>query len=110
MTVKELAERFDWRLLAGDDGADRPVKGCYIGDLLSWVMSRALADNIWLTVMGNVNAVGVAVLTDVAAIVLVEDAALDEVAKQRADQQGVPIYTCSANAYETATALYEALK
>ena len=102
MTIKEMAEACGWRLLAGEDGIDAQVDGCYIGDLLSWVMARALSGNVWLTVMGNVNAIAVAALTDVAGIVLAEDAALDEAAKARAELQGIPVYTCSENLYETA--------
>ena len=41
---------------------EKEITGCYCGDLLSWVMSRAKEGDAWLTVMGNVNAVAVAVL------------------------------------------------
>ena len=56
----------------------------------------------WLTVMGNVNAVAVAVLTDCACIVLTENSALDDDAKMRAEQQGVTILRSDKNAYELA--------
>ncbi|MCI8920648.1 DRTGG domain-containing protein [Oscillospiraceae bacterium 21-37] len=102
MMIKEMAEACGWKLLAGEEGTDAQVDGCYIGDLLSWVMARALSGNVWLTVMGNVNAIAVAALTDVAGIVLAEDAALDEAAKNRAELQGIPVYTCPENLYETA--------
>lgn len=110
MTVKALAEKCGWHLLAGESGQTREVNGCYIGDLLSWVMARAQADNVWLTVMGNVNAVAVATLTEASAIVLAEGAALDDDARQRADTQGVAVYSCTENLYDTAVRVYEALK
>lgn len=110
MTIKTLAAVCGWRLLAGESGTDREVSGCYIGDLLSWVMARAQADNVWLTVMGNVNAVAVATLADVSAIVLAENSTLDEDARQRADVQGVAVYSCTENLYDTAVRVYEALK
>ena len=53
MTAKELAAACGWTLLAGGEGEDNPVEGCYVGDLLSWVMARAQSGNVWLTVMGN---------------------------------------------------------
>ncbi len=102
MTIQEMAAACGWRLLAGEEGTGAQVEGCYIGDLLSWVMARAISGNVWLTVMGNVNAIAVAALTDVAGIVLCEDAALDEAARARAELQGIPVYTCPANLYETA--------
>ncbi len=110
MTVRELAETCGWTLLAGGEGCDGQVDGCYIGDLLSWVMARAQSGNVWLTVMGNVNAIAVATLTDVSAIVLAENAALDSEAAQRAEMQGIPVYTCAENLYDTAVRVYETLK
>ncbi len=99
MKVKELAEKLALSVLNEGD-LERDCTGCYSGDLLSWVMSRAKENDIWLTVMGNVNAVAVAVLTDCACIVLTENSALDEDAKMRAQQQGVTILRSEKNAYE----------
>ena len=93
MTVKEMAGALGWKLLAGEDGQDNEADGCYVGDLLSWVMGRAQAGNVWLTVMGNLNAIAVAALADTSCIVLCEDSALD------ADAKTGPIcraYRCTA--------------
>ena len=106
MTAKELAAACGWTLLAGGEGEDNPVEGCYIG----WVMARAQSGNVWLTVMGNINAIAVATLTDVACIVLAENAALDKEAAQRAELQGIPVYSCAENLYDTAVRVYETLK
>ena len=109
MCVRELIDRLHLTVLTeGDLSAE--VTGCYCGDLLSWVMSRAEAGNAWLTVMGNVNSVSVAVLTDVACIILTENAALDEDAKNRAQSNDVTILTTVDNTYQTAVKLYELLK
>ena len=77
MDVKNLVEELGLKVLCGEN-LEREICGCYCGDLLSWVMSRANEGDVWLTVMGNINSVGVAVLADVACIVLTENAALDE--------------------------------
>lgn len=99
MTVKELAQRLEMKILCEGD-MQKPCTGCYSGDLLSWVMSRARENDIWLTVMGNVNSVAVAVLTDCACIVLTENSALDSDAQLRALQQGVTVLQSEKNAYE----------
>ncbi len=109
MTVKEVAEKLDLSLLAGEDGMDREIHGCYIGDLLSWVMARASSGDIWLTVMGNVNAIAVAALTDAACIVLTESAPLDEDARTRAQQQGIPVLSTEMTAYQAARRIAELL-
>ncbi len=102
MTVKDFAERLELKILTEGD-MTREVEGCYCGDLLSWVMSRAEEGDIWLTVMGNINAVAVAVLTDCACIVLTENATLDDAAKEKAIEQGVCILTTDKDTYYIAS-------
>ena len=102
MQIGEMAEALGWKLLTEKTDTTREVKGCYCGDLLSWVMGRAKADDAWRTVMGNVNAIAVASLADTAGIVLVEDAVLDADAKARAEQQEIAVYGTSLPAFETA--------
>ena len=104
--VKDFAERLGLSVLTEGD-LEKECKGCYCGDLLSWVMSRAKENDIWLTVMGNVNAVAVAVLTDCACIVLTENSVLDEDARVRANMQGVTILQSDKNAYELSVLISE---
>ncbi len=101
MTVNELKEKLDLKPLVEDD-YDREVTDCYVGDLLSWVMGRAPADSAWLTVMGNINSIAVATLADCACIILVENAALDDNAREKADMHGVNILTTPMNSYKLA--------
>ncbi len=105
MTVQNLVDTLSLKVLAGEDELEREILGCYAGDLLSWVMARAESGDVWLTVMGNINAVAVASLTDCACIVLTESAALDEDAKKRADMQGIPILTTEQDTYAMAIAV-----
>ena len=61
MNIKEAVEKLNLNILVEGD-MEREITDCYIGDLLSWVMGRAKEDSIWLTVMGNINAIAVATL------------------------------------------------
>ncbi len=103
MTVKEWAKSAALTVLC--EAEDRSVMGGYCGDLLSWAMSRAPADAAWMTVMGNVNAIAVAVLTDVACIVLCEGALLDETATAKAKEQNVWVLATDKTAFEVAAEL-----
>lgn len=104
MTVAQLQKALSLeRLTEGDP--DRQVTGGYCGDLLSWVMGCAREGDAWMTVMGNVNAVAVAVLADTACIILTEDSPLDPEAKAKAEAQGVAILRSGENAYHLAVAL-----
>ncbi len=104
LLCKELNAKF---LCAAD--ASREVTGCYCGDLLSWVMARARGGDAWLTVMGNVNAVGVAALADAACIILTEDASLDDEALKRAEVNSVNILQTSLNTYDAAKVISKLL-
>lgn len=106
MKVNQLKEKLSLEALCEGD-IEKECTGCYSGDLLSWVMSKAKEGDIWLTVMGNVNAVAVAVLTDCACIILTENSALDEEAEKRALMQGVTIFRSEKNAYELSVLISE---
>lgn len=99
MKVKQLIKELELTVITEGD-TERECNGCYSGDLLSWVMSRAKENDIWLTVMGNINSIAVAVLTDCACIVLTEGSGLDTDAKERALQQGITVLSSDKNAYE----------
>lgn len=106
MTTTQLAA------LAGFKSAvaagEQTVAGVYCADLLSWAMGRAPAGCAWCTVMGNVNAVAVASLADVAAIVLCEGAQLDEEARAKAEEQGINIVATALPAFKAGLAIARA--
>ncbi len=104
MTVRQLKEQLELTVLV-EQNIDKEITGCYIGDLLSWVMSRVQTGNVWLTVMGNVNAIAVAALSDAACIILTDSAVLDEDAKEKAQEQGVTVFSSNANSYQVAVQL-----
>ena len=92
MTVRQLRQRLGLALLAGEGVClERPVTGCYAGDLLIWVMGKAKQGDVWITVMGGVNSVAVAVMNDLSCILLAEDAPLDSLAQRKAVEMGVAV-------------------
>ena len=106
MNVKQLIKKLNLELLVEGD-LERGINDCYIGDLLSWVMGRAPMDSAWLTVMGNINSIAVAVLADVSCIILVENSALDDEAKKKAETQDVTILRTAENSYSLAVKIHE---
>ncbi len=87
---------------------EKPVAAVYCADLLSWAMSRAPENSAWCTVMGNVNAVAVAALADVAALVICEGANLDAEALEKAKAQEVAVYKTAVPAFEAALLIAKA--
>ena len=106
MTVADLQNALSLTALSLPEG-DREVEGVYIGDLLSWVMGRAQSDNVWLTIMSNLNIVAVATLSDVSCIILCEGVTLEETVKNTAEAKGVNILAAEATAYDVAKRLAE---
>ena len=99
MTVNELIEKLDLKALSLTDG-EREVKCGYAGDLLSWVMGKAPSDSAWFTIMSNVNIIAVAMLRDVAAIVVCEGAEIGEDVIERAKEQDVNLLLCEKGIYD----------
>ena len=106
MTVNELCEKCGFSAVVVPDG-DREVTGCYTGDLLSWVMGRAKADDAWITIMSNVNIIAVASLADVACIILSEGVVLDADIIETAKQKEINILYSAKPSYETAVVVSE---
>lgn len=106
MKVKELAAMQGFKTVSMPEG-EREINGVYIGDLLSWVMGRAKADDAWITIMSNINIVAVASLADTACIILAEGVEPDASVIETANAKGVNILTAEMPAYETAMALGE---
>lgn len=104
MTVYELSQNSQFNVLTMPD-PDREIKGAYIGDLLSWVMGKAEFDNIWITIMSNINVVAVASLSDVSCVLLAEDVALDDEVLSTAKQKGINILSTPMSAYDAAIKL-----
>ena len=87
---------------------EREVRGGYCGDLLSDVMANAGEGALWLTIQSHKNIVGVAVLKELAGIVLANGRMPDEDAKVKADEEGIPILVTPRTTYETAGLLFAA--
>lgn len=110
MTVKQLLDHTGWKLAQeGDPDLDREIACVYSCDLLSFAMGRAPADSAWVTIIGNVNAVAVASLADVACIVLADGVSPDSEAAQRAGQQGIPLLLSPSPIFETALQIHTLL-
>ena len=105
MKVNELASLDGFSALTLPDG-EREICGVYIGDLLSWVMGRAKADDAWITIMSNINIVAVASLADVACVILAEGVQLEKTVVETAEAKGVNVLSCSLPAFEISKSFF----
>lgn len=107
MTVKEISESLNLSVICGD--TDRKISGVYVGDLLSWVMSRLTEDKVWITIMSNINVVAVASLADAACVILAEGVSPDGDALEAAKAKGVTLLRSDLDAYMLCTRIAELL-
>ena len=106
MTVNDLVGRFSLKVVAGEKGLERKVTDGYCGDLLSEIMANAAEGCVWLTIQGHQNIVAVAVLRDMAAIIVAGGQKPDDETLQKADQEGIPILLWPGSSYQLAGRLY----
>lgn len=71
MKAIEIANVLDGKILTGNPDTD--ADAFYAGDFLSRVMGKAPKNAAWLTVMSSVNVAGVAVLAEIAVIIICEN-------------------------------------
>lgn len=103
MTVKELIQQTNWKLLT--QGPDEDVSSAYICDLLSWVMAHAQSGTAWVTVQAHLNVVAVAALTGCACVIIPESIAVSEETLTAARDKGVTIISASCSSYGAAQTL-----
>lgn len=83
----------------------KKIEHVYIGDLLSFVISKAKEGSLWLTVQKHLNVVAVAELNDFAGIVFVQGVLPDDEALKKAIELDLPLFSTSLDAYSFAKEL-----
>lgn len=109
MTVQELMDSGLFEVK--NEGADRGrgISTPFCCDLLSIAMGRAPAGCAWVTVMGNMNTLAVAALTDAACIIMAEGTMLDEVAMKKAQMQEITVLATELPVFEAALKIWQKL-
>ena len=108
MTVQDLVNRELFRVVNLGDEPEREITKPFCCDLLSIAMSKAPADGVWVTVMGNKNTLAVASLTETACIILAEGVGLDEGTLKQAESEGIAVLTTELPVFDMALEVYEA--
>ena len=108
MQASDLSTQFNLTVVAGKEGLDRIVAGGHCGDLLSEVMANAPVGCVWLTIQGHQNIIAVAILREMAAVILTGGNVPDDATRTKADEEKIPIMLSDQRTYELAGQLYAA--
>ena len=111
MTVSDLIDAIGQAepVCGAGESLSREVTGGYCGDLLSWVMGRALPGQAWVTIMGNANTAAVALLADVSCVILAEGVKPDAQLLSRAQAENLPILRSDSPSFDLCVSIGKAL-
>jgi predicted transcriptional regulator len=108
MTLGEIVKALSLSVRVSDDEQlERVVEGGYVSDLLSDVIAGSREGDLWITLQIHQNVVAVAVLNNLAGIIVVGGRDPDVETLKKAKEQGVPILVTKSTAYEVAGKLYQ---
>ena len=107
MNVKDCIETFGLEIAAAKSSLDRQIQNAYCGDLLSDVMANGRKDGLWTTIQVHPNIIAVAVLKELAAVVLASGRRPTEETVERAEKENVPLLGTTLTAFEFVGRLYE---
>jgi hypothetical protein len=108
MNLQQIIDQINLTVLTEPrEFAGIPTVGGYSSDLLSCVMAGAKKGHVWTTLQAHLNIVAVAALTEVAAVIITENAQPDSASIAKANQQGVILLSTSQSTYEVNGKLWE---
>jgi len=107
MTINELCEELNLTRLS--DEQDREIASCYISDLLSRVLGGCKPDDVWITVQSSLNMIAVAMMTDASCVILPEGLTAPDNVIEKANDEGLAIYSSDETAYALAIKISELL-
>ncbi len=105
-TIKEIINEFGLAVHSGSADNEKNVSAGYAGDLLSDVIANAEKDCIWVTMQIHENIVAVAVMKELAAIILVNGRKPEDATLQKARRENVMILSTDMSAFEIVGKLY----
>ena len=107
MKLQEIIKQCGLELKTQNGNLNRDITGGYSSDLLSDVMVNAKDGNIWLTLQTHSNIVAVAVLKNLAGIIIVNNRELGDGTLSKAHDEKVSIMTTNLSTFEIVGKLYE---
>ena len=105
MKLAELIPYIDATVLAESD-PDTEITCGYSCDLLSWVMAHGEPGMAWVTVQTHMNVIAVAVLSEMACVILPESIDMEQESLDKARSEGMAVLKSPLTAYEICGRLY----
>ena len=107
MKLEEINRQLALEIQTGVAEPSVEVTGGYASDLLSCVMAKARAGNVWITLQSHPNIVAVASLLNLAGIIITEGMTPEAATIEKAEKEGIPILTTPLTTYTVVGRLFE---
>ncbi|MBO4393280.1 MAG: hypothetical protein J5800_02950 [Spirochaetales bacterium] len=100
MKVSELIPLIEAKNLTPTLSTEREVTCGYVCDLLSWVMSHGDSGMAWVTVQTHMNVIAVAVLSEMACVILPEGIEMEAESLEKATSEGMVVLQSPLTAFD----------
>jgi serine kinase of HPr protein (carbohydrate metabolism regulator) len=107
MKLKEIVKKLKLSVRCGENNLDRDVTGGCASDMLSNVIAYSKKGDVWTTIQIHANIVAVAVLKELAAIIIVQGREPADDTIQKAKEENIPLLVSKLSAYEVVGKMYE---
>ena len=108
MTAASLARLLEAKNLTPSCTMERQVTCGGVCDVLSWMLAHGQKAMAWITVQTHLNVIAVAVLKDMAAVILPESLVMDETVLKKAVEEGIIVLSTPLTAYEVCAKMVSA--
>lgn len=105
MIIKLLVENENFKLI-NDASTNGEINNVFSSDLLSHVMGFAAENDILITVLNNINVLGVASLLDFSGVIFSHNIKVNEAVISKANELDIPLLKTKLSTSETVVLLH----
>ena len=107
MKVRDLLPLLNATCVTPTADLDKEVLCGYTCDLLSWVMGHGQEGMAWVTVQTHMNVIAVAVLSEMACVILPENIQMEADSLAKAAAEDMPVLVSPLSGYEICGRMHE---
>lgn len=101
MKVESIRNHKEFNLISNESGLINEIDGMFASDLLSHVMGNAKEKNVLITVLNNINVLGVASLLDLSCVIFSSNTKVNEAIIIKANELNIPLFSTKLTTVDT---------
>jgi predicted transcriptional regulator len=105
MTTNDIANHQDFTLINSINNLSQKINKLFASDLLSNVMGQTNEHDCLITMLNNINVIGVASLNDLSCVVFTQGIVVKKELIDKANELNIPLFTTTFSTVKTVIAL-----